>query len=428
MQLLSSRRWRAAAASAAVLGLMLTGCTAEDTFTYTPPAQVDAPLADDTVAAMQAAVDNALVASGASGAVVGVWVPRSGSWVTGVGTQGREGEPLDTDMSFRIADVTRLMTCDVLYALADNGTVKLDAAVTDYVSGVADMADSGITLLDLCNGTSGAGSSEERVKPAWLNTPERVWAPLELAGYGLGSERVAPHTTYRDSDAGYLLLGLALERASGMSASELIAEYVTDPLDLPNTSLPGVAAAPPSSGPVVKGHYLNPVEGGYDCAAPVDITTLSSSSGFTDSGAVSNINDLGRYVQAEAKQVLRTKETPDRFGAPLPMSPDAPSWYQATGGAILLGSMIGQGGWTPGYATAAYADPATVFTVAVVLNDSTTGAAFAQWLSWELAAIASKAPAADGQTAPEFGLPFTAEQYHQTIVDNAITCAAPPAE
>lgn len=407
---------------------MLTGCTAEDTFTYTPPAQVDGPIADDTVAAMQAAVDNALVASGASGAVVGVWVPWSGSWVAGVGTQGREGEPLDTDMSFRVADVTRLMTCDVLYALADRGTVELDAAVTDYVSGVADMADSGITLLDLCNGMSGVGSSEQRVAPAWLNTPERVWAPLELAGYGLGSERVAPHTTYRDSDAGYLLLGLALERASGMSASELIAEYVTDPLDLPNTSLPGVAAAPPSSGPVVNGYYLNPVEGGYDCAAPVDITVLSSSSGFTDSGAVSTIDDLGRYVQAEAKQVLRTKETPDRFAAPLPMSPDAPSWYQGTGGAILVGSMIGQGGWTPGYATAAYSDPATGFTVAVVLNDSTAGAAFAQWLSWELAAIASKAPAADGQTAPEFGLPFTAEQYHQMIADNALPCVAPPAE
>lgn len=428
MQLLSSRPWRAAVASAAVLGLMLTGCSSEETFTYTPPAQVDGPLADDMVASMQAAVDNALVSSGATGAVVGVWVPWSGSWVTGVGTQGPDGAPIETDMSFRIADVTRLMTCDVLYALADEGTVELDAPVPEYVSGVADMTDTGITLLDLCNGTSGAGSSEPTVKSAWANTPERVWAPLELAGYGLGRERVPPHTSYRDSDAGYLLLGLALERASGKSASELIAEYVTEPLGLPDTSLPGVTAAPPSTGSVMNGHYLRPVEGGYDCAAPVDTTTLSSSTGFTDSGAVSTITDLGRYMQAEAAQVLRTEETPARFGSPLPMSATAPSWYQATGGAILVGSMIGQGGWTPGYATAAYSDPTTGFTVAVVLNDSTAGAKFAQQLSWELAAIASKAPAAAGQTAPEFGLPFTAEQYHQSTTDAAIACVAPPAE
>ncbi|WP_214443636.1 serine hydrolase, partial [Mycobacterium tuberculosis] len=131
---------------------------------------------------------------------------------------------------------------------------------------------------------------------------------------------------------------------------------------------------------------MNPVEGGFDCAAPVDITTLSSSTGFTDSGVVSTITDLGRYIQAEARQALRTKEEPARFATPLPVAEGAPSWYQATGGAYLAGSMIGQHGWTPGYATAAYSDPTTGFTVAVVLNDSTAGALFAQQLSWELAA------------------------------------------
>lgn len=427
MQLLSSRRWRAATATAAVLALALTGCSSEESFTYTPPAQVDGPLPDDTVAAMQAAVDNAVASSGASGAIVGVWAPWSGSWVTAVGTQERDGGgEISTDMSFRIADVTRLMTCDVLYALYDEGTVELDAAVPDYVSGVADLTD--VTLLDLCNGTSGLGSSEATVKSAWFNTPERVWAPLELAGYGLARERLAPQTTYRDSDANYLLLGLALERASGMTASELIEEYVADPLDLPDTSLPGAAAAPPAGDAPMSGHYMSAVEGGYNCAAPVDITTLSSSTGFTDSGVVSNITDLGRYAQTEAKQALRTQENPDRYGAPLPVSEKSPSWYQATGGAYLVGSMIGQHGWTPGYATAAYSDPTTGFTVAVVLNDSTAASSFAQKLSWELAAIASKAPAAEGETAPEFGLPFTAEQYHQSITDAAIVCVEPAAE
>ncbi|MFK3677534.1 serine hydrolase domain-containing protein [Microbacterium sp. NPDC090218] len=428
MQLLSSRRWRAAAASAAVLALVLTGCSSDDSFSYTPPAQAEGALPDDTVASMQAAVDNALVASGASGAIVGVWVPWSGSWVTAVGTQDRDGGgELSTDMSFRIADVTRLMTCDVLYALADEGTIKLDANVADYVSGVADMREQGVTLLDLCNGTSGAGSSEATVKSALLNTPDRIWAPLELAGYGLGRPRVAPGTTFRDSDSGYLLLGLALERATGKTASELIAEYVTDPLDLADTSLPDSAPAAPGDEPL-KGHFMPAVEGGYNCAAPADITKLSASSGFTDSGVVSTIDDLGRYIQAEAKQVLRTKEKPDRFGTPLPVTEDGPSWHQATGGGYLVGSMIGQYGWVPGYATAAYSDPTTGFTVAVVLNDSTAGGGFAQRLSWELAAIASKAPAASGQTAPEFGLPFTAEQYHQVITDAALVCVPPAAE
>src|SRR5690606_41406834 len=64
---------------------------------------------------------------------------------------------------------------------------KLDAPVPKYVSGVADLSD--ITLLDLCNGTSGVGSSEAAAKPYWLNTPGREWAPLQLASFGLGVQR-----------------------------------------------------------------------------------------------------------------------------------------------------------------------------------------------------------------------------------------------
>lgn len=428
MHLRSSRRLRAAVGGAVALVLALTGCSAsEPEFSYTPPKQVDAKLPDDVATQLQTAVEKAMVATGSSGAIVGVWVPWSGEWVTGLGTQAAgDDTKVTTDMSFRVGAVTRMMTCDVLYGMADDGKVKLDAPVPKYVSGVADLSD--ITLLDLCNGTSGVGSSESAAKPYWLNTPDREWAPLQLASFGLGVQRGAAHTTYRDSDAGYLMLGLALERISGESAAQLISKYVTTPLELNSTSLPSPAAAVPKPAPALKGAFLPAVEGGYDCAAPVDITKSSASIGFTNAGAVSTITDLGRYVQAEARQALRKKNAaPARYGAPLPSSSKAPAWYQATGGAYLVGSMIGQHGWVPGYATAAYADPETGFTVAVTLNNSSTGGGTAAYLAWELAAIASKAPAAKGQTAPDFGLPFTAEQYGQIIADGAI-CKAPAAK
>lgn len=417
MQLLSSRRWRAAVAGAAAFALVLTGCSAEEKETYTPPAQVETPLADDVVAQLQSAVDNAMAASGATGALVGVWVPWSGTWVTGVGTQGPDGPNVTTDMSFRVADVTRLMTCDVLYALADADEVSLDAPVTEHVSGVADMTD--VTLVDLCNGTSGAASSEGKVKESWLRTPEREWGALELAGFGLGQKRVAPGTTYRDSDAGYLLLGLALERITGKSAQRLIQEYVAEPLGLEHTYLPTAAADVPGENPM-RGNHFTRVDGAYDCSAPIDITKSSASIGFTDSGVVSTIEDIGRYAQAEAAQVLRTKDEPDRFANALPVSKSAQSWYQVTGGGFLVSTMIGQHGWTPGYATSVYADPETGLTVAVSLNNSSRGRSIVAYLSWELAAIASKAPAASGETAPTFALPFTAEEYHKQVIGEAI--------
>lgn len=425
MHFASSRRLRAAAAGAIALALVLTGCSSDETYSYTPPAQPEGALSEGTVAQLDAAIAHGMAAAGASGAIVGIWAPWSGSYVAGVGNQGDGETPVSADMTFRIADTTRIMTCDVLYGLVDDGVVELDAPVPEYVSGVADMEE--VTLLDLCNGTSGASSSEGTVRDLWLKTPERQWGALELASYGLGKARGPLHTTFVDSDSGYLLLGLALERASGKSAAALISEYVTTPLGLANTSLPSAAAQAPGENPL-SGHFLTPIEGGYECTAPVDITTSSASIGFTDSGVVSTIDDLGRYVQAAARDGLRPEGSePARFTNPLPASPQSPSWHQASGGAYLVGSMVGQNGWVPGYATAAFSDPASGFTVAIVLNNSTAGSDLVRNLAWELAAIASKEPAAEGQTPPDFALPFTAEQFHASVAAGAV-CAQPVAE
>lgn len=425
MQLRSSRRLRAALGAVAVLALALTGCSGEDTVTYTPPAQAEGELPDDTVTQLQAAVDQALEVTGTPGAVVGVWVPWSGTWVSATGTQGAASDAkVSADMSFRAATVTRMMTCDVLYGMADDKLIPLDGAVPEYVPGVADMEDA--TLLDLCNGTAGIGSSKSTVQPYLENTPGREWAPLQLASFGLGEKR-SELGVYRESDAGYLMLGMALERASGKSAQELIGEYVADPLELTDTMLPGDAAAAPTPEPAMSGNYLPKIEGGYDCTAPIDATELSASAGFTDSGVTMTIEDLGRYAQAEARQALRAENAkPARYSDPQPVSESAPSWYQATGGAYLVGSMVGQHGSILGYSVATYSDPATGFTVAVSMNNSTAGGT-AAYLAWQLAAIASKAPAAKGETAPEFGLPFTAEQYQKQIAETK-TCVAPPAE
>ncbi len=86
---------------------------------------------------------------------------------------------------------------------------------------------------------------------------------------------------------------------------------------------------------------------------------------------------------------------------------------------MQVGSLVGQFGAVPGYTTAAFSDPQSGLTVAVVLNDSAAGSGIGGYLAWELAAIASKAPAAAGETAPEAGLPWTADQFHAEITKRA---------
>lgn len=417
-----SRKRQVAVAVATVVALAfgLAGCAPESEVVIDLPPQAEVTLPDEAVEQLQGAVANAMTSSGASGAIVGVWAPWSGSWVTGVGTQfpGSGGE-VTPEMRFRAGKVTRAMICDVLYAVAAEGTVRLSDSVSEWVASVPGMSK--VTLEQLCDSTGGIGAHAPQLMSSWIGNPARSWTPRELASFGLGQSRTEPGAAYRDSDTGYVLLGLVLERATGLSSAQLIDRYVATPLGLDETEL-----RKPSADAVLAGLYSPPVEGGLrDCVTPLDMGALSQSVLYTDSGAVTDIDDLGRYVQALATGALHPG-VDDRFSDAKAIAADGPSWFTAAGGAVQAGSLIGQYGSVPGYTTAAFADPKSGLTVAVVLNNSAGAPELGAYLAWELAAIASKAPAAEGGTVPEAGLPWTAEQYHAEITARAI-CAAPPA-
>lgn len=425
-----SRARRVVTAIAGVVGIALvaTACSGNGPSVVPDvPEQVDAALPAETRQQLQGAVERAMAATGSSGAIVGVWAPWSGTWVAGLGTTTPGGQPVSTDMRFRVANVTRAMTCDVLYAAASDGLVSPDDAVTEWITGMPGYEN--ITLEQLCDSTSGIASYAPRVIDRWLATPERVWSPKELAAYGMGSGRTGePGAAFADSDTGYLLLGIALERATGMSAAEMYEKYITEPLALEATVLPAATRnLAEAEAPMLNGLYSpDGPEGGVNCAEPMDVTALSSSTGHTAAGVVSDIEDLGLYMQALATGSLPGAND-DRFASVMPAGADAPAWYTTAGGAYQAGSLIGQYGAMPGYITAAFSDPATGMTVAVVLNNSRANGGVGAYLAWELAAIASKAPAASGQTAPDAGLPWTAEQYGEAVVAAAV-CPLPAAE
>ncbi|MDW4574171.1 serine hydrolase domain-containing protein [Microbacterium sp. M3] len=418
-----SRHRRAIAVVAGALAslLVLAGCSFGGETEPDLPTQSTTPFPDEVVQQLTDAVTHAMGTTGSSGAIVGVWAPWSGSWVTGLGTQRPDGGgEVTVDQRFRGGKMTRAMTCDVLYSLVADGQVDLDDSITEYVSGVPDLE--AVSLGELCDGTSGIGSYTGALYNSWISNPSRQWDPRYIASFGLGQPRTAePGAAYRDSDAGYVLLGLALERATGATAAQLLQTHVADPLGLEATALGDM----PAEGALQGGQSLPNAEGALDCAQPVDLTAASWTTGFTDAGVVTDIDDLGRYVQALASGALVSDD--DRFASPLPVAPDAPSWFAAGGGAIMAGSLIGQYGKVPGYISAAFADPGSGLTVAVVLNNSAADPLVGEYLAWELAAIASKAPAAAGESVPEAGLPWTAEQYHEAIAGAAV-CTPPASE
>lgn len=414
----STVRARMARASAVLAGLAAialaaSGCTASAAAAGSEVPIVSSELPKKTVEQLEAAVDHAMQGAGASGALVSVWIPWAGAWVEGIGTTGPDSdEPVTTDMRFRVGEVTRAMTCDVLYRVADEGVVALDDPVSEWVSSVPNLSD--ITLQQLCDGTSGLGDGRDRLSPQFTATPKRQWNPRELAATGI-AERGRVGAEVRDSDAGYILLGMALEHATRESMHTLFEEYLAEPLDLTATELPKDTAAEPGE-PALRGWISDGADREAGCVAPTEYTTSSSSIGFTDSGATSTIGDLARFGQSLALASVDDEgERTERWSKALPYEGD-----DYVSGAYIAGSLVGQKGAALGYLTSVYADPQTGMTVAVALNNSAAGADLVGGLAKELAAIASKAPAADGQEQPEFGLPWTAEDFHAVVAEKAV--------
>lgn len=405
------RRILGFAATALATTLALTGCTGGSA---PAPEELADPLASSVVDQLVDATEHAIAASGAPGAIVGVWVPWAGEWKAGLGEAEPDGKAPETSMSFRAGTITRSMTCDVLYAM-DGGAVRIDDSITAYVPSVPQLED--VTLKSLCDSEAGLRSSGDLNWNQILPNPEREWTPREFVSAGLGS-RQGSQGTWNDSDTSYFLLGYALENATHMPLADLIKKYVTDPANLEHTALPASAAAEPGSN-ALPGFYTSSSARKAGCEeAPGEFTKISSSLGYADSGVVSTIDDLGSYAARVARSVGNIEKAPVRWSSSVPVAADGDQWVRVAGGNRFYGTMVGQEGSTLGYTTAAYSDTNTGVTVAVTLNNSASTGDIAGALARELAAIAITA---EGKSKPQdAALPWTADQAHQAVTAAAV--------
>ena len=369
-----------------------------------------------TASQLESVLTTAVKLSGGSGGVAGVWAPWAGTWTAATGTvsKAKGAASVTTDASFRIGSITKPATCTVLLDLVAAHKVKLDDPVSKYLTRMVGI--DGLTLGQLCDNTSGVADYWSTLTPQMVTNPTRTWDPLELVSTALGNPAVAkPGTTWSYSNAGFVLLGDALQSATGESWAKLYAKYVTDPLDISTTTtLPSSSKLP---APALSGYSpdRNVVTGAANCAVSDDDTDLSPTALQAAGGLVSNLDDTASLVHAVAAGSLLPKGYAAKQQASRTMSSTMPSWARYGLGVEEMGPLVGHASSVPGYTSAAYSDPASGLTVVIAVNDSAPSANFARLVALELASIASKAPAAKGQKAPTVALPWTVSQVQQVL-------------
>ncbi|OIJ67764.1 serine hydrolase domain-containing protein [Streptomyces mangrovisoli] len=146
------------------------------------------------------------------------------------------GAPATPAMHFRTGSVGIVYMGTVLTQLADEGKVSLDDPVSRWLPWVPHGKK--ITLRML--GASTSGLHDYVTDPAFLAVlnahPFKHWTPRELLAFPFRHTLwYEPGTNWSYSHANFVLLGLALEKITGVRLDHLLQERVMDPLDLRQT-------------------------------------------------------------------------------------------------------------------------------------------------------------------------------------------------
>jgi D-alanyl-D-alanine carboxypeptidase len=283
------------------------------------PSVPSVPSAPASDAGLQQALD-AVVAAGAVGALAEVRDGR-GTWrgTSGVSRFGTAAA-VPAQGRFRAGSVTKTFLATVVLQLVSERRLGLDDRLAELLprtAGVVPGAER-ITVRQLLTHTSGLGDhlGDLPLRPpsAFLGIRWKTWDPWEMVTMA-AAHPVTPPGRYRYSNAGYLLLGMVVERVTGHSYGSEVRRRVIDRLDLHGTRMPGTD--PLIHGPHPHG-YLPLEEDG--AVRPVDLSVMNPSVFGAAGEIVSTTHDLNRFFAALLDGTLVRRDLLDLMETPPPGS------------------------------------------------------------------------------------------------------------
>jgi D-alanyl-D-alanine carboxypeptidase len=261
------------------------------------PASPTAHLDDATATALQKALGSIRTSGAYPGISAAVVFPDGSLWAGQSGSATLSPQaPVTADTLFSIGSISKTFVAALAGRLAARGTISLDDPLAKYVPTFHDAVS--ITLRQLLNHTSGVQDIFEikTFSDAILANRTRAWTTEEvLAKVGSARYAFAPGKGYRYSNTDYVLLGAAIEQATGQPIAALIRSEFLEPLGLTHTFLQTEEEAPGA-----KAHgYWTPASAPVDQSAGTMLPFTAEATAAGPAGAyVSTATDLARWGDA----------------------------------------------------------------------------------------------------------------------------------
>lgn len=277
------------------------------------------------------------------------------------------GTPLRTDHLFRIASHSKTFTATAILQLVEQGKVRLDDPVDQYVPELAGTTLAAITVRELL-GHQGGVIRDGVDKDYWQLMdpfPDRD-ALIELCqSDGQVFER---NEYFKYTNIGYSLLGLVIESASGSSYGEYVGTHIVDRLGLKKTGAElDVRRADEYAGghtglldgsdvreliPHVDTRAMAAATGFYSTAE--DLTVYGAAHFFGDDQLVSDVSK--RLMQRDESVVVTHGREAGRYGLGMIIS------------KVGERRLVGHSGGYPGHITRTFIDPVDQLVVSVLTN------------------------------------------------------------
>lgn len=214
--------------------VLLAGCAPTNPTERESPASTADPAKADAVMAI---VRDTMAEAHLKAVIVRVTVDGKEVVTRAVG-DSMTNVPAATNMHFRNGAVAISYVSTLLLILVDENTVRLDDTLSKWLPDVPN-ADR-VTLGQLAQMTAGyvdyvIGNTE--FEKALYEDPFRQWEPDQLLAFATNKPLLyEPGTNWNYAHTNYVLLGKALEKATGKDMPTLLEDKVLRPLGLNNTA------------------------------------------------------------------------------------------------------------------------------------------------------------------------------------------------
>ena len=189
--------------------------------------------------------------------------------------------------NYRLASVSKQFTAAAILLLAEDGRLRLDDPVRHWLPTLPE-STAAVTLRQLLSHTGGLVDYEDLIAPGTTAqiSDDDVLRLLSATP----KTYFAPGTAYRYSNSGYVLLGLVVERASGISLPLYLEQRIFQPLHMDHTLLYEHGKGPE----VANRAYGYSEEHGRWTRTDQSVTSATRG----DGGISSSIDDLAKWVAA----------------------------------------------------------------------------------------------------------------------------------